>query len=368
MKILYIPTLNLNCCFFRMENPAEELVNQNKHGVFVEYMGCDPRAKVSWEYMLHETTGEHSQKIAESITAAFNHFDVIVTQRIQHPSTLELIEVMKAQHPNVRVYCDLDDSVLACSQSTPKELPDAFNELGQKYLRIVDGVIVTTEVLKKEVLPFNDEVIVMHNFIRPSTFKTKKVKKDDGKVRIGYVGAAGHDQDLEAVWDELIAFIETDPKYELVIRLGGYRPSFIKDHPQLDYANMSVHISEYPQAIADLGIDVFIAPLRDLRFNRSKSDLKVIEALHFGKPIVCSDMPTFRNERTKVYEGKSVFFANKGEWGDKLKKAMKSKIKGHIKLHKPKGEIEKLTRFFEADKYVPEDRPIFGATKYKYKV
>jgi glycosyltransferase involved in cell wall biosynthesis len=52
---------------------------------------------------------------------------------------------------------------------------------------------------------------------------------------------------------------------------------------------------EYPNFLASLNAQLFIAPLQDNRFNRSKSDIKYIESACLGIPCLCQDMVTYEN-------------------------------------------------------------------------
>ena len=48
---------------------------------------------------------------------------------------------------------------------------------------------------------------------------------------------------------------------------------------------------------------MLVAPLQDNNFNRSKSDLKYIEACCYGLPIACQDMCTYEDAEIKFRTG-----------------------------------------------------------------
>jgi len=371
MKIIYIPTLNLSVDFYRCEQPAEALIAQGKHGVHIEYMGCDPRAPISWEYVLHSTTGEHSDKIQQSLIAAFKCFDVIIVQRFKFAATLRLFKVLREANPNVKVFVDIDDSITSVSQSSIIDLPQEYFQLTKDQLALSDGVIVTNYFLGHEVYPYNQNIYIMPNFIRKDNFTYKKDSLEQkDRIRLGYVGASGHDHDLESVWDELVDFIDRNDKYELSIHLGGYKPSFLKESDRIKYKNLSVHISEYPQKLYRADIDIFIAPLRDLHFNRCKSELKILEALFMSKPIVVSNVRTFNNDRTRHMVGKGLYLAKRGEWE---KTILGIENKKHKKLryllnknHSPRKIIDGLTNWLEDQIEIRDDKPICSYTKYSF--
>ena len=51
---------------------------------------------------------------------------------------------------------------------------------------------------------------------------------------------------------------------------------------------------------------MMVAPLQDNIFNRSKSDLKYIEASAFGLPIACQDLCTYENAPIKFETGEEM--------------------------------------------------------------
>jgi hypothetical protein len=51
---------------------------------------------------------------------------------------------------------------------------------------------------------------------------------------------------------------------------------------------------------------MMVAPLQDNNFNKSKSDLKLIEANAFGLPIACQDLCTYENAKFKFNTGKEM--------------------------------------------------------------
>jgi hypothetical protein len=62
-------------------------------------------------------------------------------------------------------------------------------------------------------------------------------------------------------------------------------------------------------------IDIVFAPLEDSEFCRCKSELKGIEAGHFSKMLMCSDISTY-----KMFEGKCFMSNDVAEWNKMLNK------------------------------------------------
>ena len=60
---------------------------------------------------------------------------------------------------------------------------------------------------------------------------------------------------------------------------------------------------EFPEAMANSGAQVTFAALQDNNFNRSKSNIKLIEAGALGLPCVCPDMVTYKDAFLKYKTG-----------------------------------------------------------------
>jgi hypothetical protein len=60
---------------------------------------------------------------------------------------------------------------------------------------------------------------------------------------------------------------------------------------------------DYGKGLYDLNVNMLVAPLQDNIFNRSKSDLKHIEACALGLPIACQDMCTYEHAPIKFKTG-----------------------------------------------------------------
>ena len=66
------------------------------------------------------------------------------------------------------------------------------------------------------------------------------------------------------------------------------------------------NLYNYGEAIYKLRINMMIAPLQDNNFNKSKSDLKWIEANCFGLPIACQDLCTYKDAEFKFKTGEEM--------------------------------------------------------------
>jgi len=117
-------------------------------------------------------------------------------------------------------------------------------------------------------------------------------KKDNKKLRIGWTASASHMVEIFMV-KRIMRRILDKYKVTFVIlgdiareALNNLKDDEIELHPFVD-------LSVYPLKIASLNLDIGIAPLRDEKFNRCKSQLKWSEYSALKIPSVVSDLEPY---------------------------------------------------------------------------
>jgi hypothetical protein len=135
------------------------------------------------------------------------------------------------------------------------------------------------------------------------------LERNKRKPRILYAGSGAHfdvenrikQKDDFFHVNQVIA--KTVDKYQWVF-LGAY-PLSLK--PLVDAGKIEFHpwvrLYDYGNKLFDLNVNMIVAPLEDNTFNRSKSDLKFIEACALGLPIACQDLCTYENAPIKFKTG-----------------------------------------------------------------
>jgi hypothetical protein len=121
------------------------------------------------------------------------------------------------------------------------------------------------------------------------------------RPRIVYSGSGAHFDIKNKVEQKddfyhVIKFIiDNRKKYQFVF-IGSYPPPLrqyilsneIEFHPWKN-------LMEYPNFLSSLNAQLFLAPLQDNNFNKSKSDIKFIESCLLGVPCMCQDLCTYEN-------------------------------------------------------------------------
>lgn len=257
--------------WYRVETPARWLERQG-YPIRVAY------------FEISEARGDFAPVAGEPIGA-------VVSQRGCGLSLL--LAAAALQRAGLRFIYDLDDDVW----SVPRwnGLWQAFGDAERKtvtsLVRIADRVTVSTEALGDVVELFNWRVQVIPNALPPDAVEEPRPRRRPG-FRIGWAGSPTHDRDLEQAEGALAALLEKHEEIRLVFM--GWCPPVWAGHPRVELHEW-VQPPRYYQALADLELDVFVAPLCGHPFNRSKSDVKLLEAGCMGWPIVCTDFGPYRD-------------------------------------------------------------------------
>jgi glycosyltransferase involved in cell wall biosynthesis len=156
-----------------------------------------------------------------------------------------------------------------------------------------DSMIVTTEPLVHHYKKYIENVKIIPNCLAAHWFNLniKKTKRD--KLRVGWIGAGQHQGDLEIINDVIK---EMADKVDWVF-MGMHTveaKTYIKEfHP-------FVSISEYPEKMASLDLDIAVAPLEDNHFNSCKSNLRLLEYGAMSWPVICSDVFPYQTNNPPV--------------------------------------------------------------------
>lgn len=352
MKVVYIPTLTEGICQWRIENYAIEMLKLHPEvSVHVNYMPGFQEG-IAWDKICLGFD-ETSEKIQDRLESCFRIFDVVIFQKIQYKEALALLEKYKEMYPDVLVVAEVDDSVGHVGPSNPHFFQFAdHHKWSAQHCVMSDAIIASTPYLGKSLEKFCDNIHISPNCINPETWKFKRVfkPKDDKMIRVGYVGAASHDEDLLIAYKGMLPLLDTN-KYKFVIRYGGFRPKWLKKHRNIDFKRVSWRLDVYPQKLADLTLDLALAPLRDTEFNRCKSNLKWVEWSSIGVPLLASDVEPYRNT-----EGHIVLIENSTDaWTAGITTAYKVKGKKNLKkqcykYHNITEEVRKLVDWLVAAK------------------
>jgi len=235
--------------------------------------------------------------------------DIWVFKYIADRHTLDVLYTMRNEIGS-KIVVDVDDNVW---QIPLGNISRGLNEdfinrslMMAESIRCADWVTVSTEPLKQALLPLNENVAILPNYVKPSEWKFKR--KPHKKVRIGWVWSLTHIPDNQEV-EEALKKIKAKygDKIEIVI-FGASANIF-----DFDTVNIpAVKYTEYPKTFMEAGIDISIAPLADNEFNRCKSNIKFLESTMAGACFIGSKVYPYEYS---VKQGKTGYVCNgENQW------------------------------------------------------
>ncbi len=200
-----------------------------------------------------------------------------------HSTSPDNEEVRRLVRLGVNVVLDLDDYWVL---STKHELYSQWRERGETK-RIIDlfslriNYTVTTEALKEKVmnLAYNKNVCALPNGMIDDPEYRNPIKKDG--VNFGWMGATNHITDLM-----LIQHLKTGYGFDVCIP-AAYKEVF---RDRFNYFN-ALPVPDYLNLYNTF--DILLVPLDDNEFNKYKSELKLVEAGFYKKPVIISDVQPY---------------------------------------------------------------------------
>lgn len=212
--------------------------------------------------------------------------DVLVGQLICGPERTPVWrELATLPDPRPALVFELDDDVwnLHASNHGADRLKDAEARAEIEHnLALADAVTVSTNHLAELVARFNPNVHVLPNCVDESLLRHERPRNE--RVTIGWAGGSSHDNDFAFVRNELRSFLRRTPEVDVHMIGRDYRREIGRADAR--YSGWSENLVEY---LHKIDFEIGIAPLAYHAFNKSKSDVKVLEYAALGIPVVATD-------------------------------------------------------------------------------
>jgi glycosyltransferase involved in cell wall biosynthesis len=262
--------------------------------------------------------------------------DIWLFNRLWCQGTLDQIRgVYKALTAfGAKVILDLDDYwVLESGHIMYRHyLSTKLDEQIREHIRLADHVTTTTEHLAQKIRLLNRNVTILPNepyeaYQQYQANPDEEPEKD--KFKIGWFGGAQHQEDIALVEHSfgLLAHDHSlDGKYK--IYLGGWNenPVYVDYERMLSCNGKNANYGRIQAAdiYSYVGgynfINATIAPLRDTKFNRLKSELKVVEAGWMGKAIIASETIPYTDILVHGHNGLVIPYGKKDAWYKAVKR------------------------------------------------
>lgn len=240
---------------------------------------------------------------------------IIIGQRVALEAPSETWQLL-ARYDRYRLVLDIDDDLFRTDPANAKAHEffgdPAVRRRMAENLRVADMVTVSTDPLAEQMRQYNDNVVVIGNYVDAAVLDYPRPTWDG--LTIGWAGSSTHAGDFAAVSPWLREFYRSRPAlrwhsfgHDYGPQTGATRRRFTRWRD----------IVEDQRAYCDsLRWDIGIAPLADTPFNVCKSDLKAKEYMAAGIPAVYSHVAPYA---ATVRHGETGFLASKrGEWLDAL--------------------------------------------------
>lgn len=275
----------------------------------------------------------------------------IWVMRVNDDWKLTLVLLADAKFAGCKIVVDLDDHPFETDPMHPKfDYFEEHKETFRMFIENADAITVSTESLKNTILPYNKNVYLLPNAIDQSIWnvkprRLKKYTKKKGTVRIGWFGSGSHMADIPVIQEAMKIVLEKYPHVEF------HMAGIIMDDQETGRVFHHVGTKgyeEYPQFIADMRLDIAIAPIKDTVFNRDKSNIKFLEHAMLEIPMVLSDVEPYRRTVTHYKDG--YLAKNTSEWVKYLSWLIENPQK-----RKQIGKSAKKTALkYTVDKVLPE--------------
>jgi glycosyltransferase involved in cell wall biosynthesis len=244
----------------------------------------------------------HGAQTAED--PAWFDADVVVFQRVSTPTVVNLMHAIKATPKAPIILMDVDDDLRHLSPSNPSAhiygTGKPATKLFEEAARLCDGLLVSTEALANEYADLNARITVCPNGLNRETFEgySKYVPavahhKRLAQIRIGYGGTNSHINDVRTIVKPVTKLLREDARVRMSFFGADLRGLFPQDvWPRLEFCgalgateaqnaspfeNMNAVVPRYYAALSRMDLDIAGAPLERTIFNKSKSDLKMLE-------------------------------------------------------------------------------------------
>lgn len=212
--------------------------------------------------------------------------DVIYVQQMLTDVTYNFLKEVKA-HTQISIVLSLDDLVTNLPKMSDRKklvFRDMRSRL-RKTLALCDHTIVSTEPLADLCRQYTDNVTVIPNRLESQRWLNLSLPQKNAhpKPRVGWAGANQHAGDLALMTPVVESLADRIDWVFMGMCPLELRP-YVKEFHQF------VSFNQYPQVLADLDLDLALAPLEEHPFNEAKSNLRLLEYGAMGWPVIASDI------------------------------------------------------------------------------
>lgn len=239
-------------------------------------------------------------------------------------------------HNDIKLVLDLDDYwELPKHNAAYKHYKEVKSKEIIETIKICDIIWTPSAYLGKRMAMINPraELYVIPNTLDLTHEQWKQKKKPSKDVRFGYLGAANHAKDIGLISYDFIG------KKMYCINVEDYPARFSASHIM-----QQMPIGQYGKLYEYF--DVSLAPLQGGTFNKSKSDLKVVEAGFTRSSIICSNTTPYKESIENNVTG--LLCSTPRDWKNAIDSMTKEKhreLSGNLhKFVKKNYDLDKINK------------------------
>jgi glycosyltransferase involved in cell wall biosynthesis/SAM-dependent methyltransferase len=242
--------------------------------------------------------------------------------------------VERARRQAKPVIYEADDLLLELPEDHPDRSVHYYSRATYPMLRAIleaDGVTTSTPALGSYFRRLNPNTWVLPNYLIDQLWSLEKasppVKRNLSTVVIGYMGTISHVHDLEMIGPILQRLIDKYGSQVAFKFLGAAPPASllgqVVNPSQVEVIPLKImDYAEFAAFFTNQTCDIFVAPLTDSPFNRSKSPIKYLEYSALGIPGVYSDITPYQ---IPIQPGVNGFLAaSLDDWDFHLRRLIES--------------------------------------------
>ena len=333
LRVWMGPTFNPGVAYYRMTGFAGKMNKIDRTDILYHgFSASNENGPGEWQDALHRTEGNRpaNSVVLDQLDGLLKIADLSVWQITPYWGVLAFLECLKEVYRKP-VITEMDDWIFDVPSyniaSHPYQPNSDREKVALRQIEISDALIVSTNFIAESIRALfpGKPVYVVRNGIDFDLWDSAKagptVKKQDGRIRIGYTGCGNHGGDLEHIKRPLLAILDEFPNVEFVtsgaMRRGRKDAPVVIEHERSYVLNQWASIDDWPSAVKGWQMDIGIAPLLDVTFNRAKSNLRWLEYSALGIPTVASNVRPFRDS---IEDGKDGFVcASRKAWYETLR-------------------------------------------------
>jgi glycosyltransferase involved in cell wall biosynthesis len=226
-----------------------------------------------------------------SVRAELDLAASVVVQMYALPAQLDQLRALRRKK-NLFMVQEVDDLIIdlpegeAFLSAPPADLAERIRQTAAQC----DRLVVSTPPLAEALQSLHTDIRVIPNRLDRARWAGLAPTAHTGsKPRVGWAGGSSHLRDL-ALLAKVVEALADEVDWVFM----GLCPDELL--PFVQEFHHGVPFGKYPRKLANLGLDLALAPLAMDAFNRAKSNLKLLEYGVLGYPVICTNIEPYQRD------------------------------------------------------------------------